>query len=427
MAELNLRPAFGHAAQSLEEARIALAMPRPASLRAMMDQFVRDVVFDEPIVTDDGVALGGQHRLLLRRDGSYRYQGHLRATGFPSFDVAMVTSLGYDVRLPGATAAAAQVAFATRGRVHGTNEPGEREHSWDQQGASPLLAAEWDGVRRGRLAHRLEFDTDWFGPAGDAVGFLGQLVLFGATFGAAGVAIVVLGEAAERLDLEQLVVPGLVGIILAGGAAFVFGPVALFPAFVVGSAVTAALIKQRHMTDGERAFADQVFRGSVPFDRVLLTNLVGLGDRPFTAPAPGGAIIVNIGEGFHDPVNYTGKGGPITGLNAPGQLLIHELTHAWQIANESFTPEYYCRALSTATGTLGGDMSAYGYGPAEAAWGSFGTEQQGSIVDQWFAGSANPDARSLQRGFPPMHADDQHVGQNPYYRYIRDNIRTGIS
>jgi hypothetical protein len=72
-------------------------------------------------------------------------------------------------------------------------------------------------------------------------------------------------------------------------------------------------------------------------------------------------------------------------------------------------------------------MSAYAYGPAGPSWGSFGTEQQGSIVDQWFAGNTDPDPRSMQRGFPPTHSDDQGTGQNPYFRYIRDNIRTGIA
>ena len=112
----------------------------------------------------------------------------------------------------------------------------------------------------------------------------------------------------------------------------------------------------------------------------------------------------------------------------PGQLLIHELTHAWQIGNESFTPEYYCRAVATSTGTLDGDMSTYGYGPAGPDWSSFGTEQQGSIVDQWFAGKLDPDGRSVQQhAFPPMHSDVQGAGQNPYFRYIRDNIRAGIA
>jgi hypothetical protein len=323
--------------------------------------------------------------------------------------------------------------------VHGSNEPGDREHSWDSQGSSPLLAAEWHGVRQSRLNRQLEFDTDWFGPAGDVVGFLAQVVAFGATFGTAGVAIVVAGEAADLRNLEQLVLPGIVGVIVAGGAAYVLGPSALLPAFLVGAAVTAALVKQRHMTDAEKAFADTVFRGKLPLDRILLTNLVGLGDRPFTTPAPGGAILVNVGEGYHDPVHYTGAGGAEreadgTPINAPGQLLIHELTHAWQIGNESFTPEYYCRALATAAGTLGGDMSAYAYGPPEASWQSFGTEGQASVVDEWFAGDIHrayrgPKSKSPgpQSKRPPMHSDDRGTNQNPYYRYIRDNIRTGIA
>jgi hypothetical protein len=237
----------------------------------------------------------------------------------------------------------------------------------------------------------------------------------------------VVGEAAELLNLEQLVLPGMVGILMAGAAAFVFGPVAMFPAFLVGAVATAALIKQRHLTDPEKVFVDRVFRGTLPVDRILLTNLVGLGDRPFTAPGPGGTILVNLGEGYADPINYTGNGGTATGLNAPGQLLIHELTHAWQIGNESFTPEYYCRAVSTAVGTVGGDMSAYTYGPASGGWRSFGTEQQASIVDDWFAGRDTPDAGSRQRAYQPMDEEDQTSNRNPYYRYIRDNIRAGIA
>jgi hypothetical protein len=428
MPAMQCRSVFGHAAASFEDVRASVGLPRSASVRQMGNLYVREVVFDEPIVTADGVSLGGHHRVTIQRDGRYRYQGHFRATGFPSFDVAILTTVGYAISIPGVpTPAAAQVAFAARGRVHGTNEPGDREHRWDSEDVAPLLAAEWQGVRRGQLNRRLEFDTDWFGPAGDVVGFLAQVVAFGATFGAAGVAIVLVGEAAELLNLEQIVLPGMVGVVFAAGAAYVLGPSALIPGFIVGAAVTAALIKQRHMTLEEKTFADRVFVGTLPVDRILLTNLVGFGDRPFTAPGPGGAILVNLGNGYDNPMTYTGKGGDRLDVNAPGQLFIHELTHAWQIGNESFTPEYYCRAVATSIGTLGGDMSAYGYGPAGLSWGSFGTEQQGSVVDQWFAGSTDPDTRSVQRSYPPMDSDDQEAAQNPYYRYIRDNIRAGIA
>jgi hypothetical protein len=392
-----------------------MEVARPASLSRLARDYSADGVFDQDIVTADGVALGGHHTLTIKRDGSYRWQGHVRATGLPSFDVSIVMTLSYPVSVPDGIAAFGQFVLADNGRVHGTTEPGDREFAWDQSGRVPLLASEWFGVRLGTFNRMLQTDADFFGSVGDVLSFLGQAAAFGATFGAAGVAIVAAGKAAELLDVEELVLPGMVGIIFAAGAAFVFGPLAMIPAFVVGAVTAAALIEQRPMTDAERVFADDVFGGSIDFDPIMLTNLVGFGGRPFTAPGPGGTILVNMGKGFGNPTMYTGKGDDDGGSREAGQLLIHELTHAWQIQNESFTPEYYCRALATSIGTAGGDMSAYGYGPAGGPWSSFGTEQQGSVVDDWFAGTGNQQ--------PFGKASDS----NPYFRYIRDNIRTGIS
>ncbi|MEO8511139.1 MAG: hypothetical protein ABI534_07845 [Chloroflexota bacterium] len=393
----------------------------------MNDVFVSDVVFDEPIPTGDGVALGGHHTLTVKRDGSSRYKGHLRATGMPSFDVSIVATLGYPIPVPDSSdVASGQVAFAVHGRVHGSNEPGSREFAWDQSGESKLLASVWSGVRRGSLNRKLEYDTDWFGPAGDVASFFAQVLVFGAVFGSAGTALVVLGEAADQLELEQVVLPGTVGLIVSGGAAFVLGPGALIPAFLVGAAVTAAAVKQRRLEEHERAFAHRVFLDTVPYGRILLTNLLGIGNRPFTTPGPGGVILVNVGEGYADPVGYTGKGRAGTaGEDAPGQLFIHELVHAWQIANESFTPEYYCRALFTAAGTVGGDMSAYAYAAVGRSWESFGTEEQAKLVDEWFAGNTKPKPEGRQSAYPPKSEDEEP--RNPYYRYIRDNIRTGIA
>lgn len=429
MLSIDARAHFGPPAASFEALRQSLAVARPASMLHMASLFGSDLVFDQPLVTSDGVALGGHQNLTIRRDGSFRFTGHFRATGLPSYEVSLVTTLNFTVPAPdGFPPAPISVAFVARGEVHGTVEPGEREYRWDQTGSLPLVKAQWAFARNGQFARKLEFDADWLGPAGDVVGFLAQLVAFGATFGAAGVAIVIAGEAADQLDIEQVVLPGIVGVIAAGAAGFVFGPMAMFPAFVLGAAVTAATVKQRHLTAEERAFADKVFRGKIPYDRVLLTNLVGVGNRPFTVPGPGGVILVNMGSGYDDPMGHTGAGGERLGIRAKGQLFIHELTHAWQIANESFTPQLYCKALVTAGGTAGGNMSAYNYGAPTSGWSSFGTEQQGSIVDEWFAGNAVPAGiSSLQRSYPPMHADDVSPNQNPYFRYIRDNIWTGIA
>ncbi len=405
-----------------------MALPRPVSLRQIADHFGRALVYDQALVTADGIALGGHHRLTLQRDGAYVYEGHFRATGFPSYDVSVATALGYAVPNPdGGAPLAAEVSFAAGGRVAGFNSPGSREYLWRQAGNSSIVRGHWPAIRDGHFQRNLQFDTDWLGPAGDIASLLSQIVAFGATLGASGVAIVLTGAALEMANLESLVLPGTVGILVMEGAGFVFGPAAMFPAFVLGATLTAATVKQRPMTEPERRFADHVFVGRVPYDRVLLTNLVGFGNRPFTAPVAGGMILVNLGTAFDDPVHSTTKGGSTQGVNAPGQLLIHELTHAWQIANESFTPEYYCRAVSTAIGTMGGDYSAYRYGAPSGAWSSFGTEQQASLVDEWFAGNANPDPGSPQIKFPPKHGAESGAHVNPYFRYIRDNIRRGIS
>ena len=422
---IQVRRVFGHGARSFDVTRSVLNLNRPASIRQMRDPYLQDMVFDEPIITSDGVDLGGHQTLTVRNDGTFRWRGHMRATGLQSFEFAIITALVHPIALPDGTSATSRIVFAESGEVHGSNKPGDRVFAWDQQSENKLLRSEWLGVRQGRIEHRLEFDNDLFGVVGDVVSFLAQVVALGATFGAAGVALVVAGKAAALLNVDQIVLPGMIGVLFSAGAAFVFGPVAMFPALVVGAVTAAALIRQREMTPEERAFADQVFAGKIRYDRVRLTNLVGVGERPFTAPGPGKTILVNLGKGFDSPTTYTGLGGEATGIRAPGQLLIHELTHAWQYLHHSFTPEFYCRALITAIGTTGADKSAYNYGPAGFEWQSFGTEQQASVVDEWFAGNRMPlgvRPQQPQVGFQPMEIDD---GKNPYAHYILDEVRSG--
>ncbi len=427
MPALSIRTHFGRAASSLETTRRSVELPRPISLRQVADSFGRDIVFDEDIVTKDGVALGGHQRLTLRHGGQFLYEGHFRATGFPSFDVSIVTTLRYTVPSPdGSAPLSAEIALADTGSVAGFNSPGSREFRWSQTGTNPIIRSYWPEIRGGHFQRQLQFDTDWFGPTGDALSLLGQVVAAGATFGAGGVALVLAGTMRDSVNFDSLILPGTVGILAMKGAGYILGRAAMFPAFVLGAVVAATTVRQRPMTEVERHFADEVFHGHVPYDRVLLTNLVGFRDRPFTTPLAGGTILVNIGTAFDDPIHSTTKGGTEQGRNAPGQLLIHELTHAWQIANESFMPEFYCRAVSTSVGTMDGDYSAYRYGAAGSAWGSFGTEQQASIVDEWFAGSKNPDDSSPQYKYPPKHSDQSTTEANPYFRYIRDNIRSGI-
>ena len=415
---MTLQTAFGPAAVSLEGVRDALGLPRPASVRQMIVANDKPVVLSEPLITSQGVALGGAHEITLHRDGRARYTGHFRATGWPSYDVAVTT------RVIGRNGVVA--VMAAHGSVHGTNEPGSRQTSWDQNTVSPHVASYWLSFRQARLEHDLQYDSDPFGTVGDVLTFVGKAMAAAYTAGAAGVVIVLGAEATDGFGAHELALPGLVGVIVAGGTLLVLGPSAAFPAFIAGVAagvVTAALIRQRRLSDEEFAFVDRVFRGTLPRDRIVLSNLLGLGGRPFTAPIPGGAILVNLGDGFDDPIRYTGMGEGRHGVRAAGQLLVHELTHAWQIEHSPFLPWTMCKGIGNQIGTFGGDMAVYRYGEAGRAWKDFNLEEQASIVDEWFSGDCLTAEDRKQHQFKQRLEDDQ----NPFWRYVRDNIRAGVT
>ncbi len=411
---MNLREQLGPGVNSIEAVRAMVGINRPASLRNILTRFREPIVFDEPLVTPDGVTLGGHHTITLERDGSFRHQGHMRATDVPSFTFGVRTVIDSGAGVVAVTAA--------NGRVHGTLEPGDRESAWDQRGRNFLVALHWGRMKVARVQTEINWDADFFGVVGDVVDFIGSLAVGAIVGGPVGVCIVLGVHAADLAGLdEQLGTAGLAGVVVAGGVLVVFGPGAIVPAIVAGAAAGAAvelLIKHRPMTGPERTFAERVFGPTLPIDRIVLTNLLGLGKRPFTIPSIGEAILVNLGAGFDDPVGCTGFGDPDNpGLQAAGQLFIHELVHAWQIDTETFLPGLMCEAIGAQLTTLGGNMDVYRYGAAGPAFSDFNPEQRGSIVDDWFAGSGKQ-----QGQFEPMVENDT----NPYFRYVRDNIRNRI-
>jgi hypothetical protein len=415
MTRVSVRHVIGGGA-SLEHLRRLVGVPRPVRTLGLLAGYVGDVVLSEPLITGDGVALGGHHQVTLHKDGTFRYEGHFRATGWPSYTVSLATRI---LATDGTV-----LALAAQGEVHGTNEAGDREHSWTLEGYNPMIALHWADLRHATWDHNLQYDVDFFGDVGDVALFVLKWTM-AAAVGPVGVIVLLAAEAIDRLDLQELALPATVGLLLTGGVVLILGPQMLVPALVVGVAaglVTALMVHQRALTDDEYAFADQVFEGTLPRERIRLTNLVGAGDRAFTVPGPGGVILVNLGKGYDDPRGYTGHGGDERDVEIAGQLLIHELTHAWQIAHTSFLPGMMCSAIGNQVGTLGGDMSVYEYGPPGPNFDTFNLEQQGAIVDGWFAGNLARE-RGQQSAYAPMLTDDA----NPYWRYVRDHIRAGVA
>jgi hypothetical protein len=141
----------------------------------------------------------------------------------------------------------------------------------------------------------------------------------------------------------------------------------------------------------------------------MLTNLGGASGRNFTAQGVDNKIYVNLGKAYSDPLAPGGLLYPY-----PGQVLIHELTHAWQISHSSFLPGLMCSMVVTQADYTFGD-AVYAFGLPGADWSSFNPEQQAAIVDRWFGGNFN------SVGYLPM---DQ---QNIYYRYVWENILGRVS
>ena len=423
---MNLAEAFGPAITSVEYVRAQLGMPRPASVREMLARYREPIVVDEPLITSDGVALGGHHTISLERNGRYRHVGHMRATGFPSFRYGVRTVLEGQAGTPFVAAAS--------GEVHGTNELGDRESSWDESGTSSGITLYWAALKGARHATDLNFQSDFFGSIGDVAAFVGSLAAGTAMAGPVGVCFVLGVQAADQLGIDEaLGTAGLAGVAVAAGVLVVFGPSAIVAAIVAGAGVGVAVelaLQHRKLTDRpeEVEFANRVFQGSLPVDRIVLTNMLGMGRRPFTIPSVGDTILVNLGAGFDDPIHYEGKGDPDKPpkQQAAGQLFIHELTHAWQIDATFFLPGLMCGAVLNQATTIGGNMDVYRYTAPDRDFGRFNLEQQASIVDDWFAGSNNP-SESPQQSFPEMHSEEHGPTQNPFFRYIRDNIRRRIS
>src|SRR5262249_7424711 len=99
-----------------------------------------------------------------------------------------------------------------------------------------------------------------------------------------------------------------------------------------------------------------------------------------------------------------------------GELLVHELTHVWQIAHSSFVPGTVCEGIVNQANNQVG-QSVYQYGPPGGPWHEFGLEAQGAIVDQWFGGV--PTAVVPNR--------KQMDNADPYYTYILNNIQANAT
>jgi len=247
----------------------------------------------------------------------------------------------------------------------------------------------------GGIVSKIEDGTEWFGGVVvQGVKDLSNGAVDAVPFVADGIKYIV--DHTQFWTEVGLVLGTGVTLLVPGG--YVFGPF-----IAIAGLVKDLLTRMREMTAAEIGFADRLFQGTIPYDRVVLTDTQGFGGRFFTTPSlqPGSdKILVNIGDHFDNPPYSTSSAYP-----APGQAFIHELTHAWQIAQASFVPGLVCDGIwNQIQYSFGTDVYAIGT-DAGKEWSEYNLEQQAHLVDRWHQGYRSRGHR--------------------YYRYIKDNIQTG--
>jgi hypothetical protein len=395
-------------------------MPSPVSVSQLIDALAVPVSFHADITTPAGTALGGTVDLTLFSDGRYSFNVHMHDSGFDPYS--------FRVRCALQAPSGMTVLFQTSGHTDGTgsNPFGDVDRDFDhnEEGYNPLIKMYWLDVRASSMSVSKSYEDAGAlqtleDIAKDLLGFLIADVTFGA-----GLALVIAASAelADSLDASFVGTGGLVGITVAGGVVWVFGPSAIVAAVVAGvaaGAITNAMIKHRTMTVEEYRFASTVFGDTLPErERFFITNLSHGGGRKYTWPNVDHSILLNLDDAFDNPMEYAKAD---SRYQTKGQVFIHELVHAWQIETKSFVPGLVCKAVF--------ETSAYDFGPPDQPWSDFGLEQQAAIVDTWFGKYAG-NWKTIDELVTNLATDGildpaKNAVHDPYFGYIENNIRLG--
>ena len=121
--------------------------------------------------------------------------------------------------------------------------------------------------------------------------------------------------------------------------------------------------------------ARSVYRGSLDYGKVLLSDALGGGGRPFTtyvpSPIPGisGGTVINIG-----PTAYARPG-------SNRALLIHELAHSWQSQHHPNPAQFMVNSIASQAGAAAVGADAYCYVPGRP-FATYGAEQIANQVEK---------------------------------------------
>jgi hypothetical protein len=401
---------------SVKEIARKVNMSAPLSLSELINELAAPVSFHADITTPAGTALGGTVDLTLFSDGRYSFNVDMHDSGFDPYD--------FRVRCAVQAPSGVTLLFQTSGHTDGTGSDllGDinRDFHHKEDGLNPLIMANWLDVREAALSVSKSYEDSGAlhaieDIAKDLLGFLIADVTLGVGL---ALVIVVSAQVSDSLDASFVGTGGLVGITVAGGVVWVFGPSAIIAAVVAGvaaGAITDALIKHRQMTDEEYRFANVVFGDTLPpREKFFITNLSHGGGHKYTWVNVDRSILMNLDDAFDDPMHYSDAAHD---YGTKGQVFIHELVHAWQIKTESFTPGTICKAV----------FGNHSYTPnVGEQWSDMGLEQQAAVVDQWF-GEYAKEWTTIEDLIAKLNdqTNPKNAISDPRFGYINNNIRLG--
>ncbi len=358
-----------------------------------------------PISTD--TSLSGDVVMDIWTDGSYLLRGHMHNSRWDPYDYSVLTTLRSNSRTSDAISHQA-------GHVDGTGSepwPGgdpDRDDFWSDMGISPPIALNFADFEAGELVTDPQYKNSGLGGFWDNLGpMLLDVVANTMVPGRMFAGFPLLSRGVDAL-LRQIV-PGddeRAGLFIKYGTAFLMSPGGLFPLLVADALigeVLEELIGYREMREEEKVFARRVFGDSLDdiLHRVRLTNLRNFEGNPVVVPLlnlRGGEdlITVNMGRHYEKPLEGEHR-----------KELIHELVHVWQIRYSLFTPRWALCTLLDRT---------YAYPQDGRRWSGYGHEQQGELVEEWFADHIDE---------PDGGLDGPAAKADPRFRYIVHNLRLG--
>jgi hypothetical protein len=276
------------------------------------------------------------------------------------------------------------------------------QDNFEQHGTSPGIVSHWAQIRNGGSLEGFITGraTGFVASLKDVGRFLVEIVIASWAFGTPGVGVLLAAEAVgfdPHPGVDDL--PSIIGV---AGALFITGPFGALPAVLVGR-LTQELtaVKHRQLRPPEVELLKKVFGESINPSSCLITNLGNPDGSCVTVPTIGGTILLNMTQAGYDSPNLAeykpkdSNGNVLSDYSSPGEVFVHELTHAWQISHQTlfevgvvnYSTNY--NYVFDAMGNPQSDRNTYRWSWENSEWGSFKNEQQAHIIEDWYGAHWN--------------------------------------